>query len=75
METLSAYITGKAKFLRYQHGVAYYALTVPYSERLYSFPVPLNEVEDGKLSVENKTIHMMEFIHKAIHEGTLNPEY
>lgn len=75
METLSTYINGKAKFLRYQHGLAYYALTVPYSEKLYSFPVPLHEVEDGKLSAENKTIHMMYFIRKAIHEGTLNPEH
>ncbi len=75
METLNAYINGKAKFLRYQHGMAYYALTVPYSERLYSFPVPLCEVENGELSAERKTIHMMDFIHKAIHEGTLNPEY
>jgi len=75
METLSAYVNAKAKFLRYQHGTAYFALSVPYSERLYSFPVPLNQVQDGKLTAENQTIHMMDFIRKAIHEGTLNPEY
>ena len=62
----------KAKFLRYQYGVAYYTVAVPYSEMLYSFPVPLSDLEDGVLEAEGKTIRFMEYIHKAIHEGTLN---
>ena len=65
-------ISSKAKFLRYQQGVAYYAVTVPYSEMLYSFPVPLNDIEDGVLEAEGKTIVFMEYTRKAIQEGTLS---
>ena len=64
--------SGKTKFLRYQHGVAYYALTVPYSEMLYSFPVPVSDLEDGILEAEGKTISFMKYIDKAIQDGTLN---
>ncbi len=62
----------KAKFLRYQQGVAYYAVPVPYSEMLYSFPVPLNDIEDNVLKAEDKTIFFMEYINKAIQEGTFS---
>lgn len=64
----------KAKFLRYQHGVAYYGVAVPYCETLFSFPVPLQDIEDGVLQAEDKIINFMKYIHKAIHEGTLNKE-
>lgn len=72
MNTKNITRDSKAKFLRYQHGVAYYSVTVPYSEMLYSFPVPLSDIEDGVLEAEGKSIFFMEYIHKAIHDGTLN---
>ena len=62
----------RAKFLRYQQGVAYYAVPVPYSEMLYSFPVPLSDIEGDILKAEDKTIFFMEYIRKAIQEGTFN---
>ena len=62
----------KAKFLCYQEGVAYYAVPVPYSEMLYSFPVPLSDIDDEILEAEGKTIFFMEYIRKAIKEGTLS---
>ena len=62
----------KAKFIRYQDGVAYYAVPVPYSEMLYSFPVPLKEIDYGFLEAEGKSISFMKFIRKAIFEGTLS---
>ncbi len=61
----------KAKFLHYQNGVAYYTVSVPYSEMLYSFPVPLKEIDNEVLEAEGKSISFMKFIRKAIHEGTL----
>lgn len=67
-------INSKATFLRCQDGIAYYALTVPYSEKLYSFPVPLNTMQDGTLAAESHTIHFMDYIHNAIREGTLIKE-
>ena len=61
-----------AKFLRYQNGIAYFAVSIPYSELLYSFPVPLKEIDSDVLEAEGKTISFMKFIRKAIHEGTLS---
>ena len=71
MSTKEIMHASNAKFLRYQQGVAYYAVSVPYSDMLYSFPVPLNDIEDGVLEAEDKTIFFMEYIHKAIQQGTL----
>ena len=62
----------KAKFIRYQNGVAYYAVPVPYSEMLYSFPVPLKEIDYEFLEAEGKSISFMKFIRKAMFEGTLS---
>ncbi len=67
-------INNKATFLRCQNGIAYYALTVPYSEKLYSFPVPLDGMQDGTLAAESRAINFMDYIHKAIREGTLIQE-
>ena len=67
-------MNSKATFLRCQDGIAYYALTVAYSEKLYSFPVPLNKIQNETLAAESHTIHFMDYIHKAIQEGTLLKE-
>ena len=72
MNIMNHMYSSKAKFLRYQEGVAYYAVAVPYSEMLYSFPVPLNDVNNEMLEAEGKTINFMEYIHKAILEGTFS---
>ncbi|QMU62275.1 MAG: hypothetical protein GKR92_11450 [Gammaproteobacteria bacterium] len=74
MEIKDIVISSKAKFLRCKNGIAYYALTVPYSEMLYSFPVPLNTMQDEALAAESHTIYFMDYIHKAIREGTLIKE-
>ncbi len=71
MDTATFMYNGKTKFLRYQHGIAYYALPVPYSKMLYSFPVPINDLKDGLFEAEAKTISFIKYIDKAIQEGTL----
>ena len=53
-------LSDKAKFLRYQHGVAYYGVAVPYCETLFSFPVPLQDIEDGVLQAEDKIAKMQQ---------------
>jgi hypothetical protein len=72
MKDIEAY--NKATFLRCQDGIAYYALTVPYSEILYSFPVPLTTIQDETLAAENHTVQFMDYIHSAIKESTLIKE-
>jgi len=67
-------INSKAKFLRCKNSIAYYTLTVPYSDMLYSFPIPLNSMQDETLAAETHTIHFMDYIHKAIREGALVKE-
>jgi len=67
-------INSKATFSRCQDGIAYYTLTVPYSEMLYSFPVPLTSIQNETLTAENHTIYFMDYIHKAIRDGTLVKE-
>lgn len=59
-------INSKATFLRCQDGIAYHALTIPYSEMLYSFPVPLITMQDETLAAKNHTVHFMDYIHNAI---------
>ena len=74
MNTYDSTMGNKAKFLRIQHGIAYYAVTVPYSETLYSFPVPLNTMRDEVLVAEKNVLYFMNHIRQAIYEGTFLKE-
>jgi len=74
MKSQNIMINGKTKLLRCKNGVAYYTFAVPYSENLYSFPVPLNSIQGDSLAAESHTIYFMDYIRKAIHEGTLSKE-
>ena len=67
-------LNSKVKFLRYQKGIAYYAVPVPYSEKLYSFPVPVNSMQNEVLYAEKNSMYFMEHIQQAIHDGTLLKE-
>ena len=74
MNSYESAISNKAKLMRIQHGMAYYAVTVPYSEMLYSFPVPLDAMRDEVLVAEKNALYFMEHIQQAIHDGTLLKE-
>ena len=67
-------LNNKAKFIRYEKGVAYYAVMIPFSEKLYSFPVPVNSVHDEILSAEKNALFFAEHIRDAIQNGTLIKE-
>jgi hypothetical protein len=54
---------------RYRHQHIYYRIS--YLGEDYTFPVPLEDVQDATLHSEEKAITMMRYIRKAIDEGTL----
>ena len=60
------------RFVRYRHGVAYYGVNVP-DEGEYVFPVPLEDIGDATLELEDKAILLMRYIRRAIGEGSFIP--
>lgn len=59
-----------ADMLYYRHQVVYYAVTVPTDGLAYSFPVPLDDVQDATLHHQEKAVMLMRYIRKAIKDGT-----
>ena len=57
------------RFVRYRKGIAYYGVTVP-AEGAYVFPVPLDDIGDVTLELEDKAIMFMRYINRAIGEGS-----
>ena len=60
------------RFVRYRQGVAYYEVKVP-SEGYFVFPVPLADIGDATLELEDKAILFMRYIKRAIGEGSFVP--
>lgn len=53
---------------RYRAQHIYY--NIAYERKLFSFPVPLEDVQDATLNHSEKAITMMRYIRKAINNGT-----
>lgn len=53
---------------RYRAQHIYYVIA--HERKLYSFPVPLDDVQDATLNSSEKAITMMRYIRKAINDGT-----
>ena len=60
------------RFVRYRQGVAYYGVNVP-TEGAYTFPVPLEDIGDATLEMEDKAIFFMRYINRAMKEGSFRP--
>ncbi|MEM1260779.1 MAG: hypothetical protein AAGH76_00065 [Pseudomonadota bacterium] len=60
------------RFVRYRRGVAYYGVTVP-SAGNYMFPVPLADIGDATLELEDKAILFMRYINRAMSDGSFVP--
>ena len=60
------------RFVRYRQGVAYYGVKVP-TEGEYTFPVPLEDIGDATLEMEDKAIFFMRYINRAMKEGSFIP--
>ncbi|MEL7537030.1 MAG: hypothetical protein AAFM91_08175 [Pseudomonadota bacterium] len=57
------------RFVRYRHGIAYYGVRVA-TGNVYVFPVPLDDIGDATLELEDKAILFMRYIRRAIQDGT-----
>ena len=60
------------RFVRYRQGVAYYGVSVP-TEGDFMFPVPLADIGDATLELEDKAILFMRYIRRAMGEGSFVP--
>ena len=60
------------RFVRYRQGIAWYGVNVP-SEGYFMFPVPLEDIGDATLELEDKAILFMRYIKRAMGEGSLVP--
>ena len=60
------------RFVRYRQGVAYYGVDVP-AAGSYLFPVPLDDIGDATLELEDKAIYFMRYIKRAMTEGSFVP--
>ena len=60
------------RFVRYRQGIAYYGVDVPASGS-YQFPVPLDDIGDATLELEDKAIYFMRYIKRAMGEGSFVP--
>ncbi|MEM7610276.1 MAG: hypothetical protein AAF270_01200 [Pseudomonadota bacterium] len=60
------------RFVRYRQGIAYYGVDVP-AEGAYVFPVPLEDIGDATLELEDNALIFMRYIKRAIGEGSFIP--
>ena len=60
------------RFVRYRQGIAYYGVSVP-AKGAYVFPVPLDDIGDATLELEEKAIMFMRYIRRAVGEGSFVP--
>lgn len=60
------------RFVRYRQGIAYYGVNVP-TEGYFMFPVPLDDIGDATLELEDKAILFMRYIKRAMGEGSFVP--
>ncbi len=60
------------RFVRYRQGIAWYGVNVP-SEGCFMFPVPLEDIGDATLELEDKAILFMRYIKRAMGEGSFVP--
>lgn len=60
------------RFVRYRQGIAYYGVNVP-AEGTYVFPVPLEDIGDATLELEDRAIMFMRYIKRAMGEGSFVP--
>lgn len=60
------------RFVRYRQGIAYYGVDVP-AQGAYLFPVPLDDVGEATLELEDRAILFMRYIKRAMNEGSFVP--
>ena len=61
----------KVYFEYYRANFMYYRVYDKNEEKMYIFPVPLDDIGDATLLSEDKAIYFMRYIRKAINDKTL----
>lgn len=64
----------KVFFSYYQRGYFWYCVRSIEEGELFSFPIPVEDVADGRMLHTDKAITYMRWIRKAIVDGTLKRE-
>lgn len=72
MDILAVVKDNTVRFVRYRQGIAYYGVSVP-NDGDYVFPVPLEDIGDATLELEDKAILFMRYIRRAMGEGSFVP--
>jgi hypothetical protein len=57
------------RFVRYRQGVIYYGVKVP-ERGDFIFPVPIDDIGEATLELEDKAILFMRYIRRAINQGS-----
>jgi len=58
------------RFVKYRQGYVFYRVRVPGENVDRTFPVPLTDVGTATLPATDKAIEFMQYIRKAIEDGT-----
>jgi len=57
-----------AEFSHYRAGIAYYTINV--ADTLYSFPLPVEDLQQASIFRTHKAIQLMRYIRKALNDQT-----
>ena len=57
------------RFVRYRQGIIYYGVNVP-DRGDFIFPVPIDDIGEATLELEDKAILFMRYIRLAINQGS-----
>ena len=60
------------RFVRYRQGIAYYGVDV--AEGTFEFPVPIDDIGNATLELEDRAILFMRYIKQAMKEGSFIPQ-
>jgi hypothetical protein len=58
-------------FSHYRQGYLYYIVANKTDAKIYSFPVPIEDLAEATIHSKEKSVFMMRYIRKAITDGTI----
>lgn len=62
-------------FEKYRQGNLYYSIINPLDNKVYMFPVPIEDVGLASLMKEDRALIFMRWIRRAIENKTIVPKY
>lgn len=58
-------------FTHYRQGHLYYIVFNKQDAKVYSFPVPIDDLAEATINSQEKSVFMMRYIRKALSDGTI----